>query len=392
MTDNFNYSQIQNIIGYSFKDRSLLRAAFCHSSRSVYGEEGNERLIFLGRALLDLVLSDYIYSRFPFTDEDELNKQLRIYRDKADIKKYISDRRLEKHILLSELSEALRTSETIHFQVFLSLCAAIYRDGGMPSLKGFIMPLLRLSDNESRYAPRVEKKIDASVTSRTKPNTGLPQKNLRRTEAADSAKGSFIRDALTSVSLSYGTYDRNPEKTGLKKDRDANAGRPDGENYKSMLQELVQRNLRTANVLLSYNTSKSVRGNVMTEIILDGRVISTGNGETKKESERDAAKNAYELLTDRKSDMYIWFSSLSENTVSIPERREDYVSKLNQYYQRLSRTSSAPVSYEKRQTQERGQYCVAVIADGKELASGTAQTLKEAKQNAAEEACRVLGI
>ena len=143
MTDNFNYSQIQNIIGYSFKDRSLLRAAFCHSSRSVYGEEGNERLIFLGRALLDLVLSDYIYSRFPFTDEDELNKQLRIYRDKADIKKYISDRRLEKHILLSELSEALRTSETIHFQVFLSLCAAIYRDGGMPSLKGFIMPLLR---------------------------------------------------------------------------------------------------------------------------------------------------------------------------------------------------------------------------------------------------------
>ncbi len=397
MTDNFNISQIQNTLGYNFKDKALLRTAFCHASRSVYGEESNERMIFLGRRLLDLVLSDYIYSRFPFTGEDELERQLTIYRERGNFKDYVPEHDLEKHILFSEISETLRTSENVHLQIFLAVCAAIYRDGGMPSLKGFIMPLIRLADNETRYSPKASDGLiyesdnpgaDGDYTERT------AKKTTKRTSRADQGtiRKGFIRDALAPVSLPPELKAPSGRRRSEKTFATASAAASEDENYKSMLQEFVQKNIRTASVILKYSSVSPSRGIVKTEVSLDGHILAEGSGDTKKSSERDAAKNAYLQLTDRKSDLYIWFSSLSEDSITLPERREDFVSKLNQYYQRLSRTSSAPVAYEKRDPGGSKQYRVAVLVEGKEIAEGKASTLKDAKQNAAEEACRKLGI
>ena len=62
---NNNLEQFQNIIGYKFKDINLLKKAFTHSS---YANEkhmekyyNKERLEFLGDAVLELVISDFIY-------------------------------------------------------------------------------------------------------------------------------------------------------------------------------------------------------------------------------------------------------------------------------------------------------------------------------------------
>lgn len=392
MTDNFNISQIQNTIGYTFKDKALIRTAFCHSSHSADGEESCERLVFLGRRLLDLVLSDYIYSRFPFTEEDELDRQLELYRSRGDFKSYIDSHGLKKYILLSETCESLNTDENIQFQIFLALCAAIYRDGGMPSLKGFIMPMVRSADNEARYTPKAYNVHSYEESDEQDNNAEYSERNTRGTKkysrAGVAGRKSFIRDALAPVSLSPELKTTGNRKTAAKASDESD----DNENYKSMLQEFVQKNIRTASVILKYNSISPSRGTVKTDVTLDGHLLASGIGDTKKAAERDAAKNAYQLITDRKSDLYIWFSSLSEDSITLPDRREDFVSKLNQYYQRMSRTSSAPIVYEKRDCAGRRQYCVAVLVEGKEIALGTAPTLKDAKQNAAEEACRRLGV
>lgn len=66
---NNNLEQFQNIIGYKFKDINLLKKAFTHSSyaneKHMEKYHNNERLEFLGDAVLELVISDFIYKNYP---------------------------------------------------------------------------------------------------------------------------------------------------------------------------------------------------------------------------------------------------------------------------------------------------------------------------------------
>ena len=58
-------------LGYNFKDKSLLKKALTHKSLS---SQNNERLEFLGDALLNLHVSEHLYSRFDSLDEGKLTQ------------------------------------------------------------------------------------------------------------------------------------------------------------------------------------------------------------------------------------------------------------------------------------------------------------------------------
>ena len=71
-----NIPLIESKLGYAFKDRSLLTLAFVH--RSFINENRtvtrhNERLEFLGDAILGMLISDYLYRFLPSTPEGELS-------------------------------------------------------------------------------------------------------------------------------------------------------------------------------------------------------------------------------------------------------------------------------------------------------------------------------
>jgi ribonuclease-3 len=72
--------------------------------------------------------------------------------------------------------------------------------------------------------------------------------------------------------------------------------------------------------------------------------------------------------------------------------KTDFVSKINQHFQKTQRLSSAPITYEKRHSPKKGIFRIAVVYEGKEVGVGDGKTPKEAKQNAAKEACRTLNI
>ena len=77
MKDN-KFKQLQENLGFHFKDENLLKQAFTHSSyvnehrRKPY--EDNERLEFLGDAVLELTISKYLYQKYPMMSEGELTK------------------------------------------------------------------------------------------------------------------------------------------------------------------------------------------------------------------------------------------------------------------------------------------------------------------------------
>ena len=76
--ENKGLSVLENKLNYNFKDRSLLKNALTHSSYANENNLGiinsNERLEFLGDAILNLIVSQYLYKKYPHYPEGELTK------------------------------------------------------------------------------------------------------------------------------------------------------------------------------------------------------------------------------------------------------------------------------------------------------------------------------
>ncbi len=68
---NINYQQLQYRLGYEFKDRKLLGLALTHRS---YGAHNNERLEFLGDSILNFVIGEDLFRRFPDAREGQLSR------------------------------------------------------------------------------------------------------------------------------------------------------------------------------------------------------------------------------------------------------------------------------------------------------------------------------
>lgn len=432
MSDKFDLNAVQSALGYYFKDSKLIKTAFTHESALANGGECNVSLVFLGQRLLDLMITDHLCRDGVQGDAKSLNKRIEVCRDALSYEKYISDKGLTESIIFSEHAEALRKSPPIHAQIFLAILAAIYRDGGMPSLKSFILPMIRVADGSAKYAPRSASAVSESeplpkakpIKTEEKSKKGLISaiklfsKSKRvtkneeatpvaptnpkpeKTEKKEPENKTFIRDALKPVSLPESMKTKPQKKDAQEKKPKPNpvteekaVTDEDKNNYKSMLQELIQKTTHSASVLLKYTTKSPSKGKVVTEITLDGNKLSDGEAPNKKSAEREAAKSAYLALTNKKTKLYKWFSSLNGGeTVSSAPVKEDYVSKLNRHYQKLSHASSAPLTYEKRPSEKKSYFNVAILSNGEEIASGSGKSLKEAKQVAAEAACVKLGI
>ncbi|MBQ7218888.1 MAG: ribonuclease III [Ruminococcus sp.] len=137
-------NDLQEAIGYSFNNPALLTEAMTHSS---YAHEqhknmkNNERLEFLGDAVLSIVVSDYIYTHCPDLPEGELTKlraSLVCEKSLFDFAKQID---LGSYLRLSngERRNGGANRPSIVSDAFEALIAAIYLDGGMEPAKKHIL-------------------------------------------------------------------------------------------------------------------------------------------------------------------------------------------------------------------------------------------------------------
>jgi len=133
--------KIQRELKVKFDDLSILNQALTHKS-FVKGEweKSNERLEFLGDAVLGLLVSEYLYQQFPDKGEGELTEIKSLVVSEAVLYRKAEEIGLGKYILLSpgEASTGGREKESILSDAFEAVVGAIYIDRGLAEVKKFL--------------------------------------------------------------------------------------------------------------------------------------------------------------------------------------------------------------------------------------------------------------
>jgi len=126
-------------IGYVFKNKAMLRSALTHASGAQHRLASNERLEFLGDAILGAVVCEILYQQYPDYLEGDLTKIKSVVVSRQTCAK-ISDRLgLEEFLILGKgMTTHPTVPPSLLADVFESLVAAIYLDGGADASCEFI--------------------------------------------------------------------------------------------------------------------------------------------------------------------------------------------------------------------------------------------------------------
>ncbi|MCL2373271.1 MAG: ribonuclease III [Defluviitaleaceae bacterium] len=218
--------QLQTGLGYDFKRTALLRQAITHSSfaheQALESSECNQRLEFLGDAVLELCISDFLYHSHPELAEGELSRRrasLVCETTLAEIARQIG---LGNYLLLGqgEAQENGRKKDSILSDAMEAIFGAIFLDGGMDAVRNVILTLIKpiatrnvkkIKDNKSTLqellqknsketaiyniveesGPAHQKNFVAEVTHKGKPlgkGTGRNKKEAEQNAAAEALK------------------------------------------------------------------------------------------------------------------------------------------------------------------------------------------------------------
>ncbi len=133
---------ISAVLGYEFADRALLDLALAHTSYSheETGGRGNERLEFLGDAVLDLVVSQILYEVHPEWDEGDLTRTRAGLVNQRSLAERARNLELGRFIKLgrTEKRSGGCDKDSILANCFEALIGAIYLDGGLAPLESFV--------------------------------------------------------------------------------------------------------------------------------------------------------------------------------------------------------------------------------------------------------------
>ena len=148
-------NEFQSKIGYTFKNRHLLEQALTHSSyaneKHMKKHSDNERLEFLGDAVLEIVSSEFLFINYPQKPEGELTKlrasivcepTLALCTKSLDLGKYLRLGRGEDHT-------GGRKRKSILSDALEAVIGAIYLDGGFTNAKEFVLRFI-MTDIENK--------------------------------------------------------------------------------------------------------------------------------------------------------------------------------------------------------------------------------------------------
>ena len=155
------YAELQSEIGYSFRDPALLKLALTHPS--VAHEQGlpvhtNQRLEFLGDAVLQLVLTRELYEKFPGFGEGPLTKARAKLVNRRSLAEHARQLSLGKYLIVSRGEEISRGRErpSALADTFEALLGAIFLDGGYEAGRAFILSQFQGAFGELSAIPILE--------------------------------------------------------------------------------------------------------------------------------------------------------------------------------------------------------------------------------------------
>jgi ribonuclease III len=176
-----NISQFEEKISYSFKNLSNLFIALTHSSYANENKEeklkSNERLEFLGDAVLNIVITEKIFTNYSGLAEGELTKMRASIVCEPSLMKCANQIEIGKYLLLGKGEELSggRIRASILSDAMEALIGAIYLDGGLKNAKRFVYDVMSKTveessngmifmDYKSQLQELIQKKSDEKIT------------------------------------------------------------------------------------------------------------------------------------------------------------------------------------------------------------------------------------
>jgi len=154
-------ADLQTHLGYTFRDESLLRLALTHPS--VAHESGeptahNQRLEFLGDAVLQLILTHALYEKFPAFNEGPLTKARAKLVNRRTLAEHARALGIGAHLILSRGEEASggRERASALADTFESLLGALILDGGFESAREFVLREFSAAFGKLNVPPTIE--------------------------------------------------------------------------------------------------------------------------------------------------------------------------------------------------------------------------------------------
>jgi ribonuclease-3 len=226
-----HWPELEESLGYSFENRVLLAEALTHRSfANEYRAENlpdNERLEFLGDAVIDLVTSEYLMAKLPDVPEGQLTRIRADVVSMPGLSRIAWSLNIGRAILLGKGEERSggREKSSLLADAVEAIVGAVFTDGGFDAAKAVVLPL---------FVPMLEE-----------------------------------------------------------------ASRVEGQDFKSRLQEVLQASQRALPIYKVADVSGPAHERIFRiEVIVDERVVSSGQGRTKKAAEQAAAELALTALGD----------------------------------------------------------------------------------------------
>ena len=141
------FASLEEKIEYTFKNKLLLKEALTHSSYANERRKGvvcNERMEFLGDAVLSIITAELLYNKFPDMPEGELSKLRSSLVCTAELSEFAKEIDLGEYLLLGkgEMNTGGKERPSILENAFEAFIAAIYLDGGMEKAKKYVLRFL----------------------------------------------------------------------------------------------------------------------------------------------------------------------------------------------------------------------------------------------------------
>jgi ribonuclease III len=206
--------QLQSRLGYRFGDRAILLQSLTHRS---YGHEflqektiayrDNERLEFLGDAILDVVVSDILLEAFPDANEGHLSKMRAAVVNEKTLAQIARALRIQECIRLGkgEVQTGGQEKPSILSSTFEALIAAIYLDGGFnavyPVVRHLFAPLFSEEHNLLAFYDH-KTQLQEIVQARWKVT---PTYHLRQSSGPDHAKTFEVEVQMSGRTLAMAT-------------------------------------------------------------------------------------------------------------------------------------------------------------------------------------------
>jgi len=144
MTDEQSLREVEEAVGHKFADRDLLREALTHASGAASREVSNERLEFLGDAVLGMVVCDHLFREHPTALEGELTKIKSDVVSRRTCTEVAEALGVTPHLNMGKGMEGVGvTPASLSSALVEALIGAVYIDAGFERARDFVLSCFR---------------------------------------------------------------------------------------------------------------------------------------------------------------------------------------------------------------------------------------------------------